>query len=165
MKSRDTAQRTARAEEMVTVEDFSRLVSGIYAAAVTPEHWEAAIREIHRTLGGIGGSLFMADRAVWSVQNTSMPMEAAKSYTEYYYHLDHVLAAVEKGPIGAVRTGTELGMRKRNPEFYSGWLRPNEIEDGLLVRLTGGPRPTCFIVASPSRYESFDTPGGCPEFR
>ena len=37
---------------MVTVEDFSRLVAGIYAAAVTPQHWEAAIRDIHRTLDG-----------------------------------------------------------------------------------------------------------------
>ena len=33
---------------MVTVEDFSRLVSGIYAAEVTPRYWELAIREIHR---------------------------------------------------------------------------------------------------------------------
>jgi hypothetical protein len=27
---------------MVTVGGFSRLVSGIYAAAVTPQHWELA---------------------------------------------------------------------------------------------------------------------------
>ena len=33
---------------MVTVEDFSRLVSGIYAAAVTPQHWRMAVRDIHR---------------------------------------------------------------------------------------------------------------------
>ena len=31
---------------MVTVEDFSRLVSGVYAAAVAPRHWEGAIRDI-----------------------------------------------------------------------------------------------------------------------
>ncbi len=33
---------------MVTVEDFSRLVSGIYAAAVTPGDWELAIRDVER---------------------------------------------------------------------------------------------------------------------
>ena len=80
---------------MVTVEDFSRLVSGIYAAAVTPRHWEAAIRDIHRTMGGTCGSLGMADRAVWSILESTVPVAAATSYVEHYCRLDHVLAAVE----------------------------------------------------------------------
>lgn len=37
-------------------------------------------------------------------------------------------------------------------------MRPNGIEDGLFVGLTGGQRPSCLIVASPRRTESFDTP-------
>jgi DNA-binding CsgD family transcriptional regulator/PAS domain-containing protein len=143
---------------MVTVEDFSRLVSGIYAAAVTPQHWEAAIREIHCTVGGIGAALAMADGGVWSILDSTIPVEAAQSYEEYYHRLDHVLATVEKGPVGLVRTGSQLVIPYRNSEFYAGWLRPNGMGDGLLVRLTGGPRPTCFIVTSPERSESFDTP-------
>ena len=137
---------------MVTVEDFSRLVSGIYAAAVTPEHWEGAICEIRRTLGGTGGGLFTGHEAV-----QSLPVEAATSYAEYYCHIDHVLAAVEKGPVGALRTGTELIAPRPNSEFHADWIRPNELEDGLFVRLTGAPRPTCFIVAAPRRTEPFDT--------
>src|SRR5947199_4135136 len=143
---------------MVTVEDFSRLVSGVYAAAVTPQHWEATIREVHRTMGGLGGSLCMADGAIWSIQNTSMPEHAAKSYSEHFCRIDPVLAAVEKGPVGAVRTGNELVVPNRKSEFYTGWMRPNELEDGLFVRLTDGPRPTSFLVASSNRSESFDTP-------
>ncbi len=42
---------------MVTIDEFSRLVSGIYAAAVTPNHRGSALRDIHRTLGGSAGSL------------------------------------------------------------------------------------------------------------
>ena len=42
---------------MVTVEDFSRLIAGVYAAAVTPQHWEAAIDGIRRTMGGRHGAL------------------------------------------------------------------------------------------------------------
>ena len=141
---------------MVTVDEFSRLVSGIYAAATTPPHWERALREIHRTMGGIGGSLARADGAIWSVEDTSMPAEAMKSYAEYYRHLDHMLAAVKSGPVGAVRTGSEL--MDRRSEFFVGWLRPNGCEDGLLVRLSGGPRATCFIVAAPRLSEAFDTP-------
>jgi DNA-binding CsgD family transcriptional regulator len=143
---------------MVTVEDFSRLVSSIYAAAVTPQRWEAAMREIHRTLEGTSGGLLMGGRAVWSIQDSILPEGAAKSYAEHYCHVDHVPAAVEKGPVGTVRTGTELITPKRRSEFYAGWLRPNGIEDALLVRLTGGPRPTCFTTTSPNRTESFDTP-------
>ncbi len=143
---------------MVTVEEFSRLVSGIYAAAITPERWEAAIREIHRTLGGTAATLGMAEGPAWSIQDSTLPVDAAQSYTDHYCHVDHVLAALEKGPIGLVQTGSQLVVPYRNSEFYAGWLQPNGMGDGLLVRLTGGPKPTCFIVASPSRSESFDTP-------
>jgi DNA-binding CsgD family transcriptional regulator len=142
---------------MVTVEDFSRLVSGIYTAAAAPQHWEAAIREIHRTLGGTVATLGMAEGPVLSIQDSTLPAAATKSYMEHYRHVDHVLAAVATGPVGAVRTGTELVTPYRNTEFCADWLRPNGMGDGLLVRLTGGSRPSCFIVGSPTLTESFDT--------
>jgi DNA-binding CsgD family transcriptional regulator len=150
--------RQTRGRAMVTVEDFSRLVAGIYAAAVTPQHWEAAIRAVHRALGGMGGTLVIADGGGWSILDSSMPAAASKSYTEHFYRVDHVLAAVDKGPVGAVRTGSEVIAPYRHLEFYVDWMRPNELEDGLFVRLTGEPRPACFIVAAPGRTESFDTP-------
>jgi DNA-binding CsgD family transcriptional regulator len=143
---------------MVTVEDFSRLVSGIYAAAVTPDQWEAALGEIRRTFDGTAGGLFMADSTVWSLLNSTLPAEAAKSYAEYYHRLDHALAAVGRGSVGAVRTGTELMPLVRKSEFHEEWLHPLEIDDGLFVRLTGAARPTCFIVGAPRRTESLDTP-------
>jgi DNA-binding CsgD family transcriptional regulator/PAS domain-containing protein len=98
----------------------------------------------------------LGDGAVWSFQNSTLPVAALESYAEHYAPLDYALAAVEKGPVGVVRTGPEVVFRNRNREFYAGWMRPNELEDGLFVRLTGGPRPTCFLVMSPTR--SFDTP-------
>jgi hypothetical protein len=36
---------------MVTIEQFSRLVAGIYAAPVASQRWQDALNEIHRTLG------------------------------------------------------------------------------------------------------------------
>jgi DNA-binding CsgD family transcriptional regulator len=151
-------RRQTKGRAMVTVEDFSRLVADIYAAAVTPECWEAALRDIHRTLGGIGGALAMAEGGAWSILDTSMPAAASKSYIEHFCRVDHVLAAVDKGPVGAVRTGSEVIAPYRRLEFYVDWMRPNGIEDGLFVRLTGEPRPACFIVAAAGRTESFDTP-------
>ena len=43
----------------------------------------------------------------WQIEPALAP-EAAKTYAEHYSRLDHVLAAAEKGPVGAVRTGSEL---------------------------------------------------------
>ncbi len=142
---------------MVTVEDFSRLVAGIYAAPVASPRWQEALRETHRTLDGTIAGLFMADGAGWSLENTTLPAKAAQSYAEYYYRLDRVLVAVECGPVGVVRTGSELMPLVRKSEFYEDWLQPLNIEDGLFVRLTGGPRPTSLIVAAPRRAEAFAT--------
>jgi DNA-binding CsgD family transcriptional regulator/PAS domain-containing protein len=141
---------------MVTVDEFSRLVCGIYAAATTPEHWERAIGDIQSTFGGSGGSLLLGAGTVWSFRNSTLPQAALESYAEHYFRLDYVHSAVEKGPVGAVRTGPEVVFRNRNREFHADWMHPNGLEDGLFVRLTGGPRPTTFLVISATR--SFDTP-------
>ena len=65
---------------MVTVEGFSRLVSGIYAAAVTPQHWGPALREVVWTLDGAGGGVVSAHGSSrWQLEPAIAP-EAAKSY-------------------------------------------------------------------------------------
>jgi DNA-binding NarL/FixJ family response regulator len=143
---------------MVTVEDFSRLVSGVYAAAVTPQHWQLAIHDIHRMLDATGGGLLIADENDRSILNTSVPPDAFKSYGEYYRHIDYVLAAVESGPVGLIRSGSELVALKAGSEFDADWMHPHQMDDGLFVRLTNGATPTCFLVAAPKRSESFDTP-------
>jgi DNA-binding CsgD family transcriptional regulator len=139
---------------MVTVEDFSRLVASIYAAAVTPQHWEAAVREIQIVLDGTGGALLIPDGVSW--YNSTLSVESGQAYRKYYYRLDRVAAAAERGPVGVVRTGTELMPLVRNSEFYD-WLRPSNIDDALVVRLTSGARPACLIFGAPKRTESFDT--------
>lgn len=143
---------------MVTVEDFSRLVSGIYAAAVTPHHWESALDEICRSLGGTVGTLCESTAGVWSIQATTAPPETGKAYAEHYHRLDYVLAGVENGPQCAVRTGNELVAPQTKAEFYNDWMRPNGVQDGLFVGFTIGQHLSCLIVAAPLRTESFATP-------
>jgi DNA-binding CsgD family transcriptional regulator len=143
---------------MVTVEDFSRLVAGIYAAAVSPRRWEGSLRDIQQAMDGTFATLLRADHAVWSVLDSTLPDAAIASYRAYYCHLDHVLAEVRQGPVGTLRTGSELIVPHSDSEFCSEWLRQNDIGDGVLVRLTGGANPQCFIVGSPPGTEAFDTP-------
>lgn len=143
---------------MLTIEEFSQLVTLIYAAATAPEQWESAIRAIHTSLGGTGASLVRGGGAVWSFHESTIPDEALDSYAQYYYQLDYVLACLQAGPVGAVRTGAEVVVPNRNREFHAGWMRPNRLEDGLFVRLSDGPQATCFIVCTSQRPGSFDDP-------
>jgi DNA-binding CsgD family transcriptional regulator len=141
---------------MVAVDEFSRLIAGIYAAAVTPQGWELALRDIHRAMGGTFATLVTGDHAVWSILDSTLPDTARESYSAYYHRLDYGIDAVAQGDIGAIRTGSEL--IDKDTEFYSDWLQPNGIGDGLLVRLTGGCRPQCFVVGAPPRTAAFETP-------
>jgi DNA-binding CsgD family transcriptional regulator len=143
---------------MVTVEDFSRLVSGIYRSAISPDNWVLALGEVRRALDATGDGLLIADGNTRQVVNANVPPEAMAGYNEYYRHIDYVLAAVETGPVGLIRSGSELVALKRGSEFNADWMRPYQMDDGLFVRLTDAAMPTCFIVAAPKRSEPFDTP-------
>jgi DNA-binding CsgD family transcriptional regulator len=89
--------------------------------------------------------------------SASLAPETRQIYSTHYCHVDHVLADVESGHIGLVRSGSELVGEVARTEFHADFLRPYEMESGLFVRLTDGPIPTCFLVAAPRRSEAFDT--------
>jgi DNA-binding CsgD family transcriptional regulator len=142
---------------MVTVEAFSRLVSGIYAAAVTPQHWTMALADISDALGATGSAIFYGEGRGRSVMTATVPPDARGTYVEYYHTIDYVLDAVEKAPAGLIHSGQTLVAIETRSEFEADFLVPFEMDDGLFIRLSGAPLPTCFIVAAPRRSESFDT--------
>jgi DNA-binding CsgD family transcriptional regulator len=147
---------------MVTIDEFSRLTSEIYACAIAPERWLTAIASISRTLRATGGGILIAEAGTRSVLQTNVPTAAKASYVAYYRHIDYVLGAVETGPVGVVRTGPEIIAPKSDSEFGVDWMRPHQMDDGLFVRLTDGALPTCFLVAAPrldrGRFEPFCEP-------
>lgn len=139
---------------MFTIDEFSRLTSEIYASTIAPERWLTAIGEISRTLSATGGGLLIAEEGTRSVIQTNVPDDARSSYIAYYRHIDHVLSAVEAGPVGLVRTGPEIVAPTADSEFGVDWMRPHKMDDGLFVRLTDGALPTCFLVAAPRTDDS-----------
>lgn len=142
---------------MVTVEDFSRLVSGIYAAALTPQKWGVALAEISRMLDASGCGLITGEGPSRSVMIATVPPEARKVYTEYYHAIDYVLDAVEKGPAGLIRGGQALVALKSQSEFEADFMRRFEMDDGMFLRLNAGGTPTSLVVAAPKGSEPFDT--------
>ncbi len=147
---------------MVSTATFSHVVSQIYAASVTPAKWGMAIGELHAALipsrTGIGTvrstALSFTDGGQRTVVGHLLP-DAERPYREYYGRIDHVLHAVEQGAVGAVRTGEELVTTRRATEFHNDWIRPNDIEAGLFVRLTGGNVTASLIVAGSQRRHPF----------
>ena len=142
---------------MVGIDDFSRIVSAIYASAITPENWIVAMAGIRRALDAQSAALLLADGTSRSLKSGSLPPEAQKTYLDYYRQIDYVLDAVEEGPVGLIRSGQPLIALKARSEFDADWMRPHQMDDGLFVRLTNDSMPTCFLVAAPKRSEPFDT--------
>ncbi|MDH6279224.1 helix-turn-helix transcriptional regulator [Prescottella agglutinans] len=144
---------------MIRVDEFSRLVSAIYATAVAPEQWDSVLRGLVRTFDGHGSGLLTsatsARRADVMVRQVGGEHSARATYNEYYGRLDFVAEAVERGPIGRVHTGTELIYPHVNTEFYADWCRPNRFGDGLFVRLTSGSNTVWLGVAAERRSEPF----------
>jgi DNA-binding CsgD family transcriptional regulator len=150
---------------MVTLDEYSRLVSTIHAAAVTPDHWGYALSAVRDTLGATGTGLLIGDGPERSIECACIPPGAGDQYSEYYYQFDYVLGAVDRAPIGTVHTGESLVALDGGSEFHNDWMRPHRMDDGLFVRLTGGPRPVCFLVAAPRGDESFAEDGRLEVFR
>ena len=142
---------------MVALDDFSRIVSSVHASAIDPGNWIVALAEIRRVLDAMSCALIVAEGASRSVMSASLAPEVREIYSSQYSQLDHVLADVESGHVGLVRSGTELIGEQVRTEFHAGFLRPYDMEAGLFVRLTNGPIPTSFLVAAPRRSTSFDT--------
>jgi hypothetical protein len=143
---------------VVTVEDFSRVVSSIYDSAVQPGHWTATMAELHTMFEATGGvGLVVADGVSRAPQSVTIPTDALSEYADYYRHIDFLLEAVENGPVGQVRSCQELVALQPKAEFHMDWMRPHGLEDGLFVRLTDGPEPATWVVATEKRSEPFDT--------
>jgi DNA-binding CsgD family transcriptional regulator/PAS domain-containing protein len=141
----------------VTVDEFSRVVSEIYASSTNPENWMAALADIGRILDATGCAVIMGGEPTRSVMATTVPSEAHDSYIAYYHTMDYILDAVETGPVGLIRGGQPLVALKTNSEFDADFMRRYGMNDGLFTRLTVGTRPTTFLVAAAKGSEPFDT--------
>ncbi|SDE35870.1 helix-turn-helix transcriptional regulator [Rhodococcus tukisamuensis] len=146
---------------MISVDDFSRLVSAIYASAVTPEQWDPTLVELVRAFDGAGAGLLTSAPATRQsdvmVRQVGADPSARTTYNEYYGRLDYVATAVENAPVGRIHTGTELILPNVHTEFYADWCRPNHFQDGLFVRLAGGTPSAWLGVAAPRGPEPFGT--------
>ncbi len=132
----------------VALDDFSRIVAAIYGSVMAPENWTAALCDLHRTLDA-QCALVRVDESGRTIRDASLAPAARADYEQHYRRIDYVLAAIEQSPVGVLRSGRSLIALQAKSEFHVDWLRPLEMTDGLLVRLTSGPAPLAFLAAGP----------------
>lgn len=146
---------------MIRVDEFSRLVSAIYATAVAPGQWDSVLHGLVRAFDGRGSGLVTSAtskrRVDTMLRQVGGEPSALATYNEYYGRLDYVADAVVRAPIGRIHTGTELIYPNMHTEFYADWCRPNHFEDGLFVRLTSGSNTVWLGVAAERGSEPFGT--------
>ena len=142
---------------MVTIDEFSRVVSEIYASSVSPANWAVALSDISRLLDATGCGLLVGAGRNRSVVMATVPTEAYATYSQYYHSMDYVLEAVENSPAGLILSGPALVGLEPRSEFAADFLRPFDMCDGLFARLAVGATPTSFLVAAPVRSEPFET--------
>lgn len=142
----------------ITAEQFSQLVVDVYEAALTPSSWPTALDNITHAVDAAGAGLVVAAADSRTPQCATLPVEAIDAYRAHYREVDYVLADVEAGPVGVVRTGPEVIDPVGHAEFDADWMRPNNVQDGLFVRLTDTDWPTSFLLAAPRRSQPFATP-------
>jgi DNA-binding CsgD family transcriptional regulator/PAS domain-containing protein len=143
---------------MVSLIEYSRIVSAVHAAAITPGHWIGAMEAIRSAFSSTSAGLITADGSSRVIHSAHLPEDAKRAYSEHYRHVDYVLDAVEHGPVGLIRGGEPLVALNARSEFNADWLHPHGMQDGLFVRLTGGPVPTCFLVAASRGSQPYATP-------
>ncbi|CAJ1500619.1 helix-turn-helix transcriptional regulator [[Mycobacterium] kokjensenii] len=143
---------------MNTIDEFSQLISCIYSAVLVPEQWDAVMTAIARCFQAHTASLVLSDSGSRTLLHAQMQPAAAQAYSAHYERLDHVLHAVETGPVGVIRSGAELMWPYQNCEFQIDWARPNGLQDGLFVRLTSGTPMTSLAIASVRQSDRFDRP-------
>ena len=118
---------------MVTLADFSRIVSAVHAAAITPAHWIAAMEAIRSSFGSTSAALITADGASRVINSAYLPEDAERTYSEHYHRVDYVLDAVEHGPVGLIRSGEPLVALNARSEFNAD-LAASARDAGRLVR-------------------------------
>ncbi|BBZ02438.1 LuxR family transcriptional regulator [Mycolicibacterium chitae] len=142
---------------MVTLEEFSRVTTEVYASSLRPENWPTALARIDRAVSATGCAIFVGAGAGRSLLAATVPPEARDCYQSYYHSMDYVLDAVETGPAGLVHSGRALVPLAADSEFDVDFMRPFHLDDGLFARLGVGGTPVTFLAAAAKGAAPFAT--------
>ncbi|MGV0633532.1 helix-turn-helix transcriptional regulator [Mycolicibacillus trivialis] len=133
-------------------EDFSRLVSGIHATVLTPSLWDGVLADIGRAVDQSDTALVVhRDGGPRRIEHANLPFSAAQAYNAHYALRDPIMATVESGPVGTLRTRSEMVGKVGRTEVDADWCRPNAFDEIYFLHLTGAPTAATLAVRLPKR--------------
>jgi DNA-binding CsgD family transcriptional regulator len=145
----------------VSVEHFSRVVQSIYAAAMEPDSWEAALEEINSAVGSRISAILTTGRGLNEISVKSVGADPAgiAAYNDHYGRLDPI-------PLERMLTGVAAAQRQlvnrdewERGDFFNAWAGPNGYGDGIFCVLSrDGARTSWLATAATPTRGPFGTP-------
>lgn len=115
----------------VSLEDFSRLTTQIYAASLDWQRWPDFLQSMNRLSGGARCALFGYDTRTetpFNIAHTDFAPEFVASYLDHYGEICPWPAAMASLPVGEVRSAGAILPDETlvKTEFYNDWVRPQD---------------------------------------
>src|SRR5690242_20398738 len=108
---------------MVTIEQFSQIVTAVHDATLTPQRWVDALELVRTTMGATSSGLISGGQGYRDVRHCSVPdAPAMQAYQAHYRPLDYVLDAVDASALGLVHSGESLVALNPRSEFNADWM-------------------------------------------
>lgn len=130
---------------MVAIDDFSRMLQLIYAAAIDPHSWGDALQEISDHTGGVACALTISDQlgSAISVGSARLDGTSMAAYNDHYGIIDPIAPALLRLPVGSVVTHREVTTPEavRHSEFFNDWAYPSGFGDCLFSVLARDTEP------------------------
>lgn len=147
---------------MVDPERLSAIIDGIYAAALDPEAWPAALEGVAGFVGGAAVMMFWQDSMLAKggrYHSWGDDPEYTKSYFGEYIALNPIRKMQPLVPVGKVVSISGLigAKQMREGRFYDEWMRPQGYVDNVLTNLDRSTSSyATFAVARHERHGLVD---------
>lgn len=134
----------------IKLEEFSKLLTGIYDAGLGVIPWENVLNELVMAFGGNAAAMLVAkpDLRYMLVANVGANPEAVQSYNDYYGRFDIVANTIQHSSAGTVVCGRQIisPAERRDSMFYNEWVKPYEVGDGIAATLMQRKGSTSWII-------------------
>ncbi len=143
---------------MMTLDEYSELLSAIYEAALDSQLWPEALRRLAMAVGANVFSLLITDGSRRGHVSFGLDPAASKLYDEYYWQHDPITAALPRIPTGSVRmleSVIPLSEFHRS-EFHHDWSSRANGDDAVFAALLRNDMGvgTFFVAAGNTAFVS-----------
>lgn len=141
-----------------TVEKLSEIVARIERAALYPAEWPLAVDDVVAAMGAERGGLVVTTPNYPAMAACSTGADdLRRSYNTRYRRIDPFATILAHGPAGLITTCEELVEPAvlRGHRFFTDWMLPHRLGNGMLTVLTDGDR-AAWLGVYPDRHRDLD---------